>query len=323
MSTARLAHDLRATAALTDSLVRRLLREGMALRSLVWPTGLAAGTLLLTLVVAAALRVGAVVAVSADVDAALAEDIAAEGWEVRTLPDAAAVERAVHEGRAWAGTDGRALWIRTPSRDALQLESLLRAHRGARWRPVARSALPTTVDTAAFGSRIVRIILLLFALYGVIFGLGMVARDRDDGTLEAELSLPVARWVPGAARWLAGTGVLAVFAAYAVALFASLVGVDRPLALFLDGFAACAGAVSLGIGLVGGAGIKQGFSGPLAFGLTGATGLIGLGAMYPELGRWCPLASLMAGGDGVVPAALAVVAGAAAAWLFARRSARA
>lgn len=315
--------DLRATALLTASLIRRLLREGLVVRSLVWPSGLASGVLLLTLAVVALLRTAGAVAVSEAAPAAVRDAVVAEGWEVVDAADGARVAELVRDGDAWAGTDGATLWLRGESADALVLESRLRGLRGSAWTPAAERPTQGAAATTAAGARIVRILLPLFALYGVVFGLGMVARDRDDGTLDAELSLPVARWVPGAARWLAGTAVLTAFVAYAVALFDAILGVAESGALVRHGFAATGGAVAVGIAAAGRAGLKQGFSGPLAFALTTTAGLMAFGAGSPSLGRWLPMASLAAGGDGWVPAALATLGGAIAALGFAWRSARA
>jgi ABC-type transport system involved in multi-copper enzyme maturation permease subunit len=164
-------------------------------------------------------------------------------------------------------------------------------------------------------------LMLLFALYGVVFGVAMIARDRDDGTLEAELSLPMARWVPGAARWTSSTAVLAIFLGYCVALFDALVGVPDAGALIRHGIAASGGAVCLGIAVVGRAGIRRGFSGPFAIGLTIATALLGMGIGLPRVGQWLPLASVLAGGDGWAPLTLSLLSGVVASALFAWRSA--
>lgn len=315
--------DLQACALLTGSLIRRLLREGLVVRSLIWPSTLASGVLLLTLAVVALVRTSGVVAVAGDAPAAVRDAVVAEGWVVVTAADAAEVAARVRDGDAWAGTDGSSLWLRGDSADALVLEARLRALRGSAWTPSAVRQVQGAATTTVAGARIVKLLLPLFALYGVVFGLGMVARDRDDGTLDAELSLPIARWVPGAARWLAGTAVLTAFVAYSVAVFDAILGVAEPGALVRHGFAATGSAVALGIGATGQAGMRQGFSGPLAFSLTAAAGLMALGAGSPVVGQFLPLGSIGGGGSGWVPAALTLVAGVVASAGFAWRSARA
>lgn len=311
--------DLVALGSLTASLTSRLLREGLVMRSLIWPTGLTAGTLFATLLVLVMLQTPSSLAVSTDLAPELEQAMLDEGWTVARVADPAAM---VFEGDAWAGTDGQTLWLRGGGNSAARLEGLLRERRGARWRPTGQVELPMAADTKASGSLLVRMLLLLFTLYGVVFGLGMVARDRDDGTLDAELSLPISGWVPGAARWLAGTLVLTAFLAYAVAIFDGILGVESPAALVRHGFAASGGAVGLGIAVIGGAGLKQGFSGPLAFALTGAAGMLGLGGALPEIGRWLPIGSVLAGGDGWAPAIGALGCGLLAAVGFAFRAAR-
>ena len=313
--------DLSALVALGATLMRRLLREGMVLRSMIWPALLAGGTLIVTLIVASVLQVSSEVAIPAELDPAVVSEIEANGFVATTVDDPHAAVRA---GDVWAGTDGRTVWLSGPSEDATRLEATVRAHAGSAWTPVARPpALPEAQEVEQQGQQTMQVLALLFALYGVVFGVGMVARDRDDGTLEAELSLPIRRWVPGAARWLSGTTVLVVFFAYSVALFDALIGVADSAAMVRHGYAASGAAISIGIAVIGTAGSRQGFSGPLALGLSVVFGLIGLGVAQPDLGQWIPLASVLAGGTGWAPALIATATGFVGAAIFARRSARA
>ena len=82
---------------------------------------------------------------------------------------------------------------------------------------------------------------------GVVFGAGSVARDRDQGTLEAELSMPVPMWLHGLARWLASSLLLSAFFVLAVGIFDSLLGLESATRLILHGSAACAGATAIGL----------------------------------------------------------------------------
>lgn len=309
----------RALALLTGTLTRRFLREGLVLRSLVWPTALCVLTLLITLGVASLLQSTGVVALADTLEPELVTELEGLQWPTRITDDPEAM---VRSGAAWAGTDGTTLWTRQHGVSALTIEAALRRHEGAPWVPVPRDALPDPTAGGAQGGLICRILAVLFALYGVVFGLGSVARDRDDGTLEAELSLPVPHWVPGLARWLSASALLTVFFANAVVLVHAILAVDDPWAMVRHGSAACAGATAIGLVSVGRAGIKQGFSGPLAAALTATTGGLGLGLAAPSWGQALPLASVFAGGSGWGPTGAAVAAGFVASAVFAARSAR-
>jgi hypothetical protein len=285
---------------------------------MVWPTALAAGTLLTTLLVFALISETAVVGVSADLDPVVVAQIEEAGWAPLVFND---LKGSVRDRDSWAATDGHTLWTRWRP-DSLRLESLLREHDGASWRPDPIITLPSVQDSAPQGLLFCQLVAVLFALYGVVFGLGMVARDRDDGTLESELSLPLPHWVAGASRWLAATLVLSLFFSFSVVLFDALIGVPDPGAMIRHGIAATGGATAMGLLAVGKAGLKQGFSGPLAGGLTVATGLIGLGLSKSPVATLLPLASIFGGGNGWIPVAAAMALGVLAAVGFAYRSAR-
>jgi ABC-type transport system involved in multi-copper enzyme maturation permease subunit len=166
------------------------------------------------------------------------------------------------------------------------------------------------------------LVLAIYALYGVVFGAAMVARDRDQGTLEVELSLPVPAWTHGASRWIAASLVLASWMVLGVAAFVAWIGVEDPGAVVRIGLAAATGAVALGLGSVGRAGLKVGFASSLAAGLTAASALFGLGYAAPDIGVHLPLGSIVAGGDGWTPLAVSAALGVAAVALFALRTAR-
>jgi len=303
---------------LTATLIRRFLREGFVLRSLVWPAGLAAGTLLMTLLVVAMVKESQFIGVPADLDPALVERLQEEGWTPKITDDLEATMRA---RQSWAATDGTVMW-RNWRPESLRLESILRERKGAKWRPEADVKMPTASEAAPQGALFTKLVAILFTLYGVVFGLGMVARDRDDGSLEAELALPLPHWVAGATRWLAATSVLSLFFSFSVVLFDAIIGVEQGGALIRHGIAATGGATALGLIAVGKAGIKQGFSGPLAGGLTGAMGVMGVGLAMPQVGSYLPLASLFAGGSGWIPVAIAMGLGVVASAVFSFRSAR-
>ena len=225
---------------LTATLIRRFLREGFVLRSLVWPAGLAAGTLLMTLMVFAVVKESQFIAVPADLDPDLIERFQQEGWSPKISSD---LEATMVARESWAATDGTVMW-RNWRPESLRLESILRQRKGAPWRPEMQVKMPTAAEAAPQGAVFTKLVAILFTLYGVVFGLGMVARDRDDGSLEAELALPLPHWVAGATRWLAATLVLSLFFGFSVVLFDAIIGVYESGALIRNGIAATGGATA-------------------------------------------------------------------------------
>ena len=101
--------NLHALALLTSALLHRLLREGMVVRSLVFPAVLIIGTLLLTLSAASLARGDARIAMSPELmaETELLADIRKLG--VTPFADPAPPD-AIRDWRAWAATDGETLW---------------------------------------------------------------------------------------------------------------------------------------------------------------------------------------------------------------------
>ena len=313
----RVRRAIRAFGLLTASTVRRLLREGMVLRSMVWPSVVVIGTLAATIAVLAAFRTARAVAIPEN-EPELAAWLEDGGFEVFEVGDPHA---AVAEERYSVGTDGHTLWARGTSTTALDVEEVLRTQLGASWRPLAPRDLPSIEAGRRQGRIISRFVAALFVMYGTVFGLGSVARDRDDGSLEAELSLPIPRWVGGLARWTASSLVLAVFYALCVVVLAAVIGVADVGAQLRHGAAACAGGVAVGLAVVGTAGIKQGFSGPLAASLTGVVGLFAIGAIYDL--PWLPIGSLLSESSGYATLGTALVMGLLSSALYGIRTGRA
>ncbi len=306
---------LRALFLLTVAAIQRLLREGMILRSMIWPAGVVVGTLAATIVVMALLKPSREIALPRDVDPALRHRFDEAGFAIHDVVDPRA---AVESDQVSVATDGRHLWARGTSTLALEAEEIVRFEAGSSWRPNPRD-LPDLEDGQTQGRRISRVLGMLFVMYGAVFGLGSVARDRDNGTLEAELVLPVPRWVGGMARWLASVFVLSMFYALTVTMLAAVVGVRQPAAMIGNGIAAVGGGVAIGLGVVGTAGLKQGFSGPFAAALTGVTGLAAFGFVGVE---WLPIASLFSDGDGTLALLTSAAFGIAASAIYARRTGR-
>lgn len=306
----------RALVLLVGASLRRLLREGLVVRSMVWPGLVVIGTLCGTLGVAAVVRPGRDVVLAESAPAELAVELRSAGFDVRTVEDPGAL---VVAGDATLGTDGHTLWVYGTPSGALELEAHLRTWaattRPVTWRPVPLP-LPEARGGFARGDLVCGVLALLFVLYGLVFGLGSVARDRDDGTLEAELALPIPRWVGAFARWVASSVILAAFYAVSVAAIAAVLPVPGPWDVVRNGIAACGGGVAIGLAVVGTSGLRQGFSGPFAAGMTLATGLAGTGALGLT---WLPIANLFAGGSGWSALAVATAAGLGAAHLYAWR----
>lgn len=293
MSLGQMGRDLRAVALLTTALFRRLSREGIVVRSLTFPIGLVIGTLVLTIGVVAYIRFTPVIALTPELATpTLVAEL--EAYEFRPLITETP-KYVLDNNEAWAATDGETLWLRGGGAQTLEIESLIREQIDAPWRPNRQVPKPDVSAATAMGRMIVVLLGVLFSLYGVVFGAGMVARDRDDFTFEVELSLGVSRWVHGVVRIVAGSSMLAAFLCLGVALCAAILGLDDPAAMVRHAIACATGATCIGLLSIGRAGVQSGFTGALALGMSLATGCFGLGAAVPSLGQWMPMASLVAG----------------------------
>lgn len=312
-------NGLRALILLTASMLRRLTREGLVLRSLTFPTALTVGTLMLTIGAVAWLRWDPLIAITADV-ADLEPALVANGLRVEVMEDP---QSAVENEDAWAGTDGHTVWLSGQGPKALVLESVVREAAGASWRPDADVPKPPLEVAVAMGHTIVVLLGLLFALYGVVFGAGMVARDRDSGTLEIELALPVPRWVHGTTRLLTGTLSLSVFLALGIVMVDAVIGVPDVTARIRHGIATSCGATCLGLLVIGRGGLRSGFTGPLTSGMSVAAGLMVAGYTFPGLAVWLPMASFTTQASGWEAMATATGLAVVTVAVFTRRSARA
>ncbi|TNE86728.1 MAG: hypothetical protein EP330_20710 [Deltaproteobacteria bacterium] len=307
-------NNLRALFWLTVTLVQRLSREGMIVRSLVFPTTLVIGTLLATLAVMAAIQSPSTVAmVPGDPASALVDEAGFTVVETETPREA--VERRM----VWAAVVGDDIVTRNETPELRRLESMVREARGSAWRPASAVLRPSNVESRPWALRIARLLAVLFTLYGGVFGAGMLARDREDGTLESELSMPIARWVPATARFVAGSAGLGLFFAGGVLLVDAVLDLAEPLTVIGHGVAASAGATAVGLASAGNATLKSGFSTTLAFSMTGITALGSVGLSNPNL-HFLPIASLSSEGSPVVPLMVALGFGLASSAWFAWRA---
>lgn len=289
---------------LTISLIVRLLRYGMIVRSLTFPGALIAITLLLTVGVVSGTQPPPILAVTPNIESVYVDTAAKEvGLEmvVSTNP-----KKRVQKGRAAAGSDGVTYWVTGTNRTTLAGEHALRKALGSSWRP-AIPHLPAPEQIQQLGTLIVRFLLGIFSLYGVVFGAAMIARDREDGSLEVERALPVPSWVHGTARLSAGALLLGAFATISIWLVQALVGVADSPEWLGHGYAACLTSLAFGLTSAGRARLNTGFGSALALGLTLTTAFLALGYVLPSVGKYLPLGSIATGGSPIIPLANAVL----------------
>lgn len=292
-----------ATAWLAWAMTVRLLREGLLVRAVLWPSLLTGAVLLGTAGVATALTRAEVVLVSdAETEAALR----AAQVPVRQVPDAATTwERSAWGSAAWREGDG---WVVGGMGSQADLaERALRDHAGASWRIVKMSDEGRARATQTDSSALVAILSVLFTLYAGVLGAGLPARELADGTLESDLALPVPRWVHGLARLGASALTLALALAGSILLFHAIIGVDEVSAWVVHGSAACAAASAVGLGAAGLSGPRGGFAAPFSRTATTVVCALGVGAALPTLGAQLPIATVGALAVGAVPGPAALV----------------
>lgn len=308
---------------LTLSVAVRGLREGLIVRALAWPALLTGVAMTGAVAVAAAVYSSDTIAVD---EPALVEPLRQAGLRVSLVEDPeAALESGRLDRAAWAEGEGWVLAARFAGPASLRAEGVLRRHAGAAWVPEVPHAGGRERQVGAAVRVMLGQLALLFVLYGVVFGAGGLLRDREDGTLEAELALPLApRW-HAAARILAAGTLLGVAFGASVLLLHGIIGVGRPLAWCVGATTGALAGVALGLGLMARAGRTESLSGPLSRAMVVGMGAVGLGWARPELGRHLPIAALGALVRDLPPSALgpALALGGVglACWVF-ERSAR-
>lgn len=291
---ASFVRGLRAVAWMVPDGVRRLLRETMVVRSLTFPSALTAAVIVGTVFALVLYRPPAVLAVTPEAAVPeLLQEADAGGWPVLEVADP---EAAVHEGYAAVGTDGETVWTHKGGTEVMRLDGIVRRAHGAGWVPVMTSDRALRSRGHRGARNLLQLLGALFAFYGVVFGAGSVARDRDQGTLEVELALPVPLWVHGAARWLSSTLVLSAWWAFTILLFHALLGAEEPWALLRHGVAASSTSVAIGLMVIGRGGLARGFAGPLSAGLVAVVSLLSYGVSTKGADQYVPIASMLSSG---------------------------
>ena len=138
-----------------------------------------------------------------------------------------------------------------------------------------------------------------------------------------ELSLPMPGWAPILARWAAAVAVLAPAHALAVLLLQLIMPASDPAQFLMRGTGAIGAAAAVGVAVAGGAGRRQGFSGPFAVGSILVAGAFTAGPAIPFARDWLPVFSVFTDAPGLSSLLLGLVAGPVGAWLHAWREARA
>jgi len=296
------------------------MREGLVIRSLVFPIALTAGTHVVTLSLLVLTSPGNEIAIpKGSFDQELLSTLEQKGLKPLESTN---VRKEVIDRRVKAGLHGRTVFSLGPLPEATLLESYLRRKSPESWQVNALVEPPRASEIPGAGRLIARLLSAIYALYGVVIGAGMIARDRDDGTLHAEFLLPIPRAAIGASRWLGASIALCASQLPALLLWDALIGIPNLPQTLGHGAAASLASTAIGIAFIGGAGVKAGFSARLAGGLTLNFSLYVLGRMIPGLAPFLPVASLGSSEAPWGPLAAALLMAGAAILLFQRVNGR-
>jgi hypothetical protein len=236
----------------------------------------------------------------------------AAGFSVVEVPDAGEAVRAGRASLAAApGEAGIVLLRGGITAPALRAEAALREALAAPWRLDLPAPEANARDAGLAAGWMAAIVAFLYVLYGVVLGVGLVARDRDEGSWEAEHGLPLPFWVHGAARLAAGCLALWIGLLATLALLHALIGIEGVSRWLWLGAASAAAGVGLGLLALSRAS-AEGFSGPLSRALSAALLGVGLGFAAPKLGAFLPICALSAAvrgeGSGLALAAATALA---------------
>jgi hypothetical protein len=279
---------VRAVPVLTAALLVRLVREGFLLRALVWPGLLSAVSLVGTALLVGVMRGAPVVAIA---DPSLAPLLEQGGFEPRVVADPRAEFDSGRVGKAIVESPkGFQLVTRTADQDLRNVESIARDALGANWR-ITIEPPPPPADLREPTKLVAALVAILFTLYGVVLGAAVLYRDRQEGVIEAELSLPLPVWVHAFARLVATCAGLVVAYVTTLALLDGLLGIHQLGPWLLQGSAATITGASLGLGSMA-LGRGDSFSAPLSRALVASMALLLAGNADAPFGPWMPIASL-------------------------------
>lgn len=314
---------LRALLWLIQAQLLRIAREGLVVRALAWPGLLTALTLAASSAVVLAFYADKAIAIEPG-HPEIVQELQEKGLQVQEVGDPQALLETGEVPRAaWTVDHHWHLGTLRAGRLTLTSEATLRQHIDANW--LLRTPKPggRPVELRATVRVLMGMLGVLFALYGVVFGAASLSRDRADGSLEAELALPVPRALHSLARTLSATLALGVGVALTVGLLDAMLGVQQPGAWIAA--VSLAGVTTTALGQAWMSAVRgESLTGPLSRGMTLALGGIALGFRWPELGRHLPLASLgsMVKNQSPSPLAWALTLAvlALSCWVFARRT---
>lgn len=310
---------LRALLHLTLATCRRYAREERVLRSVVWPIFLTPVTLVATLAFLTAARSPDPTVAVPDVNTPLAADLAEAGF----LPVAVPHPRdAIDQGQTVIATDGEVVWTSAHNDITLRLESAVRTHRGSGWVLVFQRTPPDEQVLRTMGGLTLRPLAMLFVLYALVFSLGAISRDRDAEILDVELSLPLPGWGPVFARWVAAVLLLVPAHGLSVGLMQVIMPASDPVQFLLRGTGAIATAAAVGIAVAGGAGRRQGFSGPFAVGSILVAGAFTAGPLIPWARDVLPVFNVFTDAPGLSSLLIGLASGPVGAWLHTWREGR-
>ncbi len=310
---------LRALLHLTLATLRRYAREERVLRSVVWPIFLTPISLVATLAFLTATRSPDPTVAVPDASAPLAADLVDAGFLPVAVPDP---RDAVDRGDTVLATDGDVVWTSAHSDITLSLESVVRTHRGSGWVLSFQRTPPDGQVLRTMGGLTLRPLAMLFVLYALVFSLGAISRDRDAEILDVELSLPLPGWGPVFARWVAAVLLLAPAHALSIGLMQVIMPANDPVQFLMRGTGAIATAAAVGIAVAGGAGRRQGFSGPFAVGSILVAGAFAAGPMTPWARDVLPVFNIFTDAPGLSSLLLGLAAGPVGAWVHTWREGR-
>jgi hypothetical protein len=311
---------VRSLVALSIATLRRFSRDQRVVQSVLWPIFLTPVTMAITLAVLTSARSPVRVVAIPDTpqSAQLSTALTQAGWTV--LPSADPMS-SVDGGEVTLGTDGATIWTTASADPTLELDLLLRTRRDAAWSFSPRRMQPDKANLQHIAGLILSPLSLLFVLYALVFSLGALSRDRDEQVLDVEFTLPVPTWLPILARWWAAVVLLVPAHTLSVGILHAMMPSSDPVGFVCRGTGAIAAAAAIGVAVVQGPGVKQGFSGPFAAASIVVAGLFIVGPALP-FGTWLPLTSLLTSGPPMPSLVLGLLCGPIGAAIFAIRAGR-